>query len=150
MRRNGAQSVAHRRKTGGRTKGTPNKRTHAHRERLSELGCDPLEFLCKVVAGDVPGIDGRDRVKAAMDLRRVQTPDVRERPLRINLPPIKSLADLPRVWTAIFGAARAGDLTPGEAKILAEILGEVRQGYEATETQHRLQAIEAKLGLATP
>ena len=37
----------------GRKKGTPNKRTVALRERIEELGCDPIEFMVKVVKGDM-------------------------------------------------------------------------------------------------
>ena len=34
-----------RQKTGGRTKGTPNRRTQAVVERLEELNCDPIEGM---------------------------------------------------------------------------------------------------------
>ena len=36
------------RKTGGRTAGTPNKRTLNVIERLQELGCDPIEGMAKI------------------------------------------------------------------------------------------------------
>jgi hypothetical protein len=44
-------------KTGGRTKGTPNKLTEAVTDLLNGLlaqglQCDPIEFLARVVAGD--------------------------------------------------------------------------------------------------
>ncbi len=38
-------------KTGGRQKGTPNKRTSAIEAMLKRKGCDPLEFLADVVVG---------------------------------------------------------------------------------------------------
>lgn len=37
----------------GRKKGTPNKRTLALKERMAELGCDPIEFMAKIVNGDM-------------------------------------------------------------------------------------------------
>jgi hypothetical protein len=40
-------------KTGGRTKGTPNRSTVALRERLAELGCDPVEELVKIAHDSV-------------------------------------------------------------------------------------------------
>lgn len=36
------------RKTGGRTKGTPNKRTQDIQQRLEELGCDPIEGMALI------------------------------------------------------------------------------------------------------
>ena len=33
---------------GGRTKGTPNKRTLEVQERLQELGCDPIEGMVRI------------------------------------------------------------------------------------------------------
>lgn len=36
-------------KTGGRAKGTPNKRTLDFESRIQELGLDPLENLCKLL-----------------------------------------------------------------------------------------------------
>lgn len=36
------------RKTGGRKKGTPNKKTKEVIERLKELNCDPIEGMAKI------------------------------------------------------------------------------------------------------
>jgi hypothetical protein len=35
-------------KTGGRIKGTPNKRTQAVAETLEALGCDPIEGMARI------------------------------------------------------------------------------------------------------
>ena len=35
-------------KTGGRTRGTPNKRTQDVLEKLEELGCDPIEGMARL------------------------------------------------------------------------------------------------------
>ena len=39
-------------KTGGRQKGTPNKRTVEFAERLEKLNCDPLELMARMVNGE--------------------------------------------------------------------------------------------------
>jgi hypothetical protein len=39
-----------RKKTGGRTKGTPNKLTKDVIDRLKELKCDPIEGMAKIAA----------------------------------------------------------------------------------------------------
>ena len=51
---------------GGRSAGTPNKRTAEVRERLDALGCDPLEGLAKIAAD--PTIDIALRARCYADL----------------------------------------------------------------------------------
>jgi len=41
-------------KIGGRTKGTPNKLTKEAIEILERLGCNPIEGMAKIAAGDIP------------------------------------------------------------------------------------------------
>jgi hypothetical protein len=51
-------------KTGGRTRGTPNKRTAELAERLHELGCDPLAGLAQIAADPATDVVLRARVYA--------------------------------------------------------------------------------------
>lgn len=53
--------MANGRKTGGRKTGTPNKRTAEVSNRLSELGCDPIEGMAKLAMdeGNSPELRGR-------------------------------------------------------------------------------------------
>lgn len=44
------------RKTGGRVKGTPNKKTQDLLEKAEELGVDPFEILLMVAKGDWEGL----------------------------------------------------------------------------------------------
>src|SRR5262245_45921495 len=48
-------------KTGGRVKGTPNKRTQDVTERLAELGCDPVEGMAGLAMdpNSSPDLKGR-------------------------------------------------------------------------------------------
>lgn len=39
------------RKTGGRTKGTPNKKSQQVRDMLDALGCNPIELLAETAMG---------------------------------------------------------------------------------------------------
>ena len=66
-------------KTGGRTKGTPNRMTARHRAWVIENG-NPLEFLASVqrgdaISGEVPNLDQRIRV-AGMLLDKI-LPDLK-------------------------------------------------------------------------
>ena len=53
-------------KTGGRTAGTPNKRTGDVMWRLEALGCDPLQGLAKIAAD--PNTDTTLRARVLADL----------------------------------------------------------------------------------
>lgn len=72
-------------KTGGRTKGTPNKLTEAVTDLLNGLlaqglQCDPIEFLARVVANDKAFFNRRGdipfgvRLKAACELAPYRAP----------------------------------------------------------------------------
>ena len=50
------------RKTGGRTAGTPNKRTLDVIERLDELGCDPIQGMAKIALDPNTPIELRARM----------------------------------------------------------------------------------------
>ena len=54
--------MAKRSKTGGRQKGTPNKRTLDAAERLAALGCDPLEGMVKIAMSDEADVALRGRM----------------------------------------------------------------------------------------
>jgi hypothetical protein len=50
------------RKTGGRTAGTPNKRTLDVIERLDQLGCDPIEGMAKIALDPQNPVELRARM----------------------------------------------------------------------------------------
>lgn len=138
--------MALRRKTGGRRAGTPNRRTALVRAGVAS-DADPVAFLTRVLNGET--IDGKkpsiaDRLVAARDLRRVLVPDAKERPLRVSLPPIAGAGDVPRAFTALFAAAAAGELTAGEARALADVLGATIKAFEVCEIERRITALEKR------
>ena len=83
-------------KTGGRKAGTPNKKKSAIKERLEELGCDPLEGMVKIAQDE--SVDEAIRVKVLIELCRYIYPKVRpveiqpdrdERPEKIEIVIVK-------------------------------------------------------------
>jgi len=54
-------SMASGRKTGGRAKGTPNKKTEELAQRLAVIGCDPVEGMALIAMdeGNPPELRGR-------------------------------------------------------------------------------------------
>jgi hypothetical protein len=46
-------------KTGGRTSGTPNRKTQAVIDRLEELGCDPIEGMARIAMDETADLSIR-------------------------------------------------------------------------------------------
>jgi hypothetical protein len=80
------------RKTGGRTKGTPNKRTIEVRERLVELGCDPIQGMAMIAmnSDNPPELRGRMFAELAQytapKRKAVEVPHELERQFVIMVP----------------------------------------------------------------
>lgn len=53
-------------KTGGRTAGTPNRRTAEVAERLAALGCDPIEGMARLAMDDSVAPELRGRMYAEL------------------------------------------------------------------------------------
>lgn len=53
-------------KTGGRQRGTPNKRTVEVSDRLAALGCDPLEGMARLAMDDANSPEVRGRMFAEL------------------------------------------------------------------------------------
>lgn len=133
-------------KTGGRQSGTPNRRTMASRRWVQEQA-DPLAFLIRVMNGD--NIDGQtptitERMTAARDLRRVIVPDAKETPVAIALPAVDGPADLPAAFRVILSAVAAGDIMPGEAKAVADLLESARKAYVVADLAERIAVLEGR------
>jgi hypothetical protein len=58
--------VALGRKTGGREKGTPNKRTHEVQEMLAELDCDPIQGMARIAMDEANSPELRGRMLAEL------------------------------------------------------------------------------------
>ena len=69
-------------KFGGRKLGTPNKRTSSARERLVELGVDPIEYMAKIVADD--SAETSLRLMAAKELAQYSFPKLRASEIAVS------------------------------------------------------------------
>ena len=54
------------RKTGGRQKGTPNRRTQEAQQILAELGCDPIEGMARIATDESNSAELRGRMLAEL------------------------------------------------------------------------------------
>lgn len=85
-----------------------------------------------------------DGVALRLCLERL-VPPRRERTLRLKLPPVASPAELPAAMTVVLAAAVGGELTPGEARALTELIEACRRMHETCELAERLAALEERV-----
>jgi hypothetical protein len=117
----------------GRPKGSRNKAT-----LLAETIFDgEAEALCRkavelALSGDLAAL------KLCLDRL---LPPRRERLCRYDLPPVNNLADVSRACRALLAAASRGDLAPGEANALRQLL----EGYANSVLVHDLEERLIKL-----
>jgi hypothetical protein len=109
---------------------------------------DPLAFLVRVMQGE--DIDGQtptmgERLNAARELRRVIVPDAKDTAISISLPPVTGPADFTGAMNAVLSAVSAGELTPGEAKAVADLLEGARKAYETADLAERIATLEGRL-----
>jgi len=67
----------------------------------------------------------------------------RDRPVRFDLPPIRSAADLSAAMQAITAAVAGGELTTGEAWELSQIIDTFIRAIDASEFAGQLERLEA-------
>jgi hypothetical protein len=70
---------------------------------------------------------------------------VRERAIRIDLPTVNGVADVPLAIGSIIDAVAKGELTPTEGSTLSGLLGGLMQAYETTKLAERLAEVERRL-----
>ena len=140
---------------GGRQRGTPNRSSVRTWERVEREG-DPIAFLCSVLRGDpiqaspskqgenateiIPTLD--QRLTAASQLSRWMPPPPRVRPIAMDLPPLTTAEDMTTTMAAVVDAMACGEITPDEAKAVAEVIEIHRRTIETGEHERRLAAIE--------
>jgi hypothetical protein len=73
-------------------------------------------------------------------------PPRRERTVSLEMPSIKSAADLIAAASALTEATVAGDITPSEAASLSTLVSNVAKAVETVEIVARLERIEEQLG----
>jgi hypothetical protein len=119
----------------GKRPGTRNRATIIAEELLD---CETRPLLRQAI-DDANGGDG---VMTRFCIGRI-IPPRRERPIRFDLPPIRSAADLSAAMAAITGAVAQGELTTGEAWELSQIIDTFIRAIDASEFASQLARLEA-------
>ena len=122
------------------------------RRRAVEGTQEPLVSAGRIVRDD----DGRPiAVRRYSDnlllaLIKARRPPRRERSVRFQLPVLRSAADAASALAALTAGVAAGDVTPGEAAELSKLVAAYVSALEASESDERLRAIEARSNAKRP
>src|SRR5438874_7423058 len=119
----------------GKRPGTRNRATIIAEEMLD---CETRPLL----RGAIEDAKDGDRVMSRFCIARI-IPPRRERPVRFELPPIRSAADLQIAMTAVLEAVARGEITVGEAYELAQTVDTFIRAIDAADIERRLQQLEA-------
>lgn len=118
----------------GKQPGTLNRKTML---ALALLDRD-LETITKVVVDAAKGGD----MQAARFIVERMVPPMRERPITVDLPPIRTTAGASVAQQVILDAVARGDLLPGEGTTLAGMVEQRRKAIETEELEQRIAALE--------
>ncbi len=141
-----ADNTAHRQR--GRpwpkgTSGNPRGPGTGSRNRTSLLLDRLAEGEAEAVLASVLGAaKGGDMAAAKVLLDRVW-PARRGRPVRLELPELRTPADLAAALGAVAGAVGRGDLSPEEGGAVAAVLEAQRRAIETLDLERRIAALEA-------
>jgi hypothetical protein len=82
-----------------------------------------------------------DAAALRLCLDRIVAPR-REQPLSVDLPKIRSAADIAGAMAALIGAAARGEIAAGQALALSQTVEIYVRAIEATEFEQRLRKLE--------
>ncbi len=85
-----------------------------------------------------------------LGLLKARRPPRREKPVRFQLPPLRSVADAATAMAALSAGVAAGEVTPGEAAELSKLVEGYIKALEAGEFDQRLRVIEERNGATRP
>jgi hypothetical protein len=113
----------------------------ALRDKLNELLESEGEHLLRAAIekgrrGDVSAL------RLALD--RLM-PTARENCIKVELPPLESVSDVPRAIAATVARVAKGELSPSEGTALCGMLSSLRASYELVDLAARLEVVERAL-----
>jgi hypothetical protein len=107
------------------------------------VGVSPAITTSSVVQAVLDAARGGHMTAARLILDRI-SPVRRGRPVYLELPPVKTAAEISAAMAALTMAMASGDVTPEEAATAASVFELQRKALETEELELRLQALEEK------
>lgn len=126
----------------GNPAGRPAGARHKAVEALDLLG---RKAAAEIIEAVIEAAKGGDARCAELVLRRIW-PEVKSRPVQINLPKVTDAASVTDALARVVKAAAAGEITVDEAQALTTLIEGQRRAIETTTLEARIAALEAKHG----
>ncbi len=122
----------------GRPEGSRNKATLAAQTLLDgEAEALTRKVIDLALSGDITAL--------RLCLERL-LPPTKGRPVRLNLPDIKTVEDNLRAFSAMLKAMSDAHITPDEASTVGSVLDQNRRALETVEFEERIAALEKMIG----
>jgi hypothetical protein len=125
----------------GNPAGRPKGVRHKAVEALDVLGRNAGKEIVEAVILAAKGGDARC---AEMVLRRIW-PEVKGRPISLDLPPVDDAAGVVKALQQISNALAAGEISPDEAQAVAGIVEGQRRAIETGDLERRIADIEQRI-----
>ena len=121
----------------GRKLGSRNKATIIAQEMIDGRGKELVETAITLA------LEGDASMMRCLISRLV--PERKDSPIKVDLPAVDCVEDLPRITGALLAGVGDGSVTPSEATAIANLVEAHRRASELGDLAARLSAIEAKL-----
>lgn len=129
----------------GNPKGRPSGSRHGASLALDALAAGEANDILDAMVERAKGGD----VSAATLILSRAWPQRKGRPTPLNLPPVKTAADLTAATSAVIEAMANGTLTPEEAQQVSAVLTVHRTALETLDLEARIAALETAKGAGT-
>jgi hypothetical protein len=131
-------------KTGGRRRGTPNKRSASVLAKVEAEGVTPLDYMLSVLHDEAAETKDRQWAAAASIAYIHPRPMPEPRKVAIELPDTATPQGVSEAVSAVLDAAGQGELAPSEARDMIALLETKLKAIEATELVARIVRLEGK------
>jgi hypothetical protein len=127
------------------TSGNPSGRPTGSRNGATLLAETLLEGEAEELTRKVVNLAKKGNFHALRFCLERVLPIRKERSIEFELPMVHSAQDLSNAFQSVLVAAGKGDITPGEAQCLCEVLNSQARVLEFVDLEGRLQALENNL-----
>ncbi len=118
----------------GRSVGSRNKATLLAQSQMADRLPEVIDKLLE------SALNGEVAAQKVIIERLV--PVMRDAPIKVQLPIITTIGDLPKASQAILDATAGGDITPNESLLLSRLLGNHVKLLEVSDIDERIKVLE--------
>jgi len=124
--------------------GNPTGKPAGARNKATIMVQTIMERGAKEIAEAVVELAKEGDLSAARLVIERLVPPAKERPITLTLPDTGSSEGISQAQAAILQAVATGELLPGEAATLANIIEARRKAFETQQLEQRITALESK------